>query len=67
MLGTSSTAPKKRKKKKRSSDDNLANTYSNMVYTEKGIKTDENTKERSAKRKKQLEYVSRFYKVAQKN
>lgn len=66
MLTPTHDSPKKQKRKKTTKDDNLANTYSNMVYTDKGIKTDEDTAERSAKRKKQLAYVERFAEVAQK-
>ena len=54
------------KRKKKQTDSNLANTYSNMVYTDEEIATDENAKARAAKRKKQLAYVDRFLKVAQK-
>lgn len=43
---------------------NLANTYSNMVYTKKDIKTAESTKARELKRQKQLKYVKQYAEVA---
>ncbi|MFN7115244.1 MAG: glucosaminidase domain-containing protein [Saprospiraceae bacterium] len=56
-------APTSRKKTKK--DDNLANTYSNMTYTEKKFATNESSEARVAKRRKQEAYVKRFAKVAQ--
>lgn len=44
-----------------SKDPNLANTYSNVTKY-----SDEDLARREAKRKKQLAYVKRFYKIAQK-
>ncbi len=46
--------------------DNVANTYSNMHFTEKSGLTEAERKAKAAKRKKQLGYVKRFSKVAQK-
>lgn len=66
MLAPTKTSRKQQERKKTTKDDNIANTYSNMVYTEKGIKTEELTAARAAKRKKQLAYVERFAEVAQK-
>lgn len=56
-------APKPAHRKK--DKDNLANTYSNMVYTKGDFSTKETTGEQKEKRRKQLAYVERFYKVAQ--
>lgn len=49
------------KRKPASKDPNLANTYSNVTKY-----SDEDLARRAAKRKKQLAYVKRFYKIAQK-
>ncbi|HMQ46166.1 MAG TPA: glucosaminidase domain-containing protein [Saprospiraceae bacterium] len=43
---------------------NLANTYSNMVYTDKDIKTKEGSIAREEKRQKQLKYVKQYAEVA---
>lgn len=43
---------------------NLANTYSNLTYEDKRFSTSENGKARTAKRKKQLAYVSKYKKIA---
>lgn len=51
--------------KKSNTADNLANTYSNMTYTEKKFATNESAAAREAKRHKQETYVKRFAKVAQ--
>lgn len=53
-------------KKDTPKDDNLANTYSNMTFNVKEFATKENTKVRTAKQKKQLAYVERYYKAAQR-
>ncbi|MEL7020336.1 MAG: glucosaminidase domain-containing protein [Bacteroidota bacterium] len=48
-------------------DDNLANTYSNMTFESKEQLTNSKArKTRTAKQKKQLEYVSRYHKVARR-
>ena len=52
--------------KKHQKEDNLANTYSNMVYTNKKFATNEKEKARQEKRKKQLKYVTKFKKIAKK-
>ena len=66
MLAAAKASSKQQKPKKITKNDNIANTYSNMVYTEKGIKTEELSAARAEKRKKQLAYVERFAEVAQK-
>lgn len=48
-------------RKPASKDPNLANTYSNVTKY-----SDEDLARRAAKRKKQMAYVKRFYKIAQK-
>jgi len=50
-------------KEKTAKSDNLANTYSNMIYEEDKATISSN--KRMGKRKKQEAYVKRFYKVAQ--
>lgn len=52
-------------KKKIKTDDNLANTYSNMTYTEEKFATKDSEALRAAKRLKQETYVTRYAKVAQ--
>lgn len=59
---TTNTKVKKQSKK----DDNLANTYSNMVYTDKKFATNEKEKARQKKREKQLKYVAKYEKIARK-
>lgn len=54
----------KPKEKPSSNSDNTANTYSNMAFKGK-IATSDSDQRRAEKRKKQLAYVERFYKVAQ--
>ncbi|RMG88068.1 MAG: hypothetical protein D6714_01235 [Bacteroidetes bacterium] len=44
---------------------NIANTYSNLTYTQGDFATNEKERERIAKRKRQLAYIRRFVKVAQ--
>lgn len=57
--------PTSKPKKRVSQDDNLANTYSNMTYTETGVSNREMTAAHRAKVLKQKAYVQRFAKVAQ--
>ncbi|MFK7934489.1 MAG: glucosaminidase domain-containing protein [Saprospiraceae bacterium] len=61
-----STASKKVKTTTKVKDDNLANTYSNMTFNVKEFATKEAKKVRTSKQKKQLVYVEKYLKVAQR-
>ena len=50
---------------KQEDEGNLANTYSNMVYTNPSIATNESDRTKMIKRQKQKEYVEKFLAIAQ--
>ncbi len=47
-------------------DDNIANTYSNLIYTNEAFATKDPAKLAALKRRKQKAYIEQYYEIAQK-